>query len=267
LTIIVYANKALSLNPQYLQFQSPDFHSHSPYFHCENMYSSEPQDSGGWSFLQALTNTTNNNSQANDGNSYTTNESFLRLSENSLQMCTEILGDETGSIVFESEEICTENNTPKRQKDSSKKNDQCKSLPPPLSSSGVLRIRPHRESGRLILQGPVHDDNDEEEEEEEETGSVVLENEEIRTDNNSPKKQPDSSSSKNNDEEECRSTVFPPPVSSTGVLHTRPHHGEGGGPILQPVPAHDEQETEEELDEQVLEKQEQEQEQLQEDEK
>ncbi|XP_030945605.1 protein FANTASTIC FOUR 4-like [Quercus lobata] len=230
------------------------------------MYSSEPQDSGGWSFLQALTNTTNNNSQANDGNSYTTNDSFLRLSENSLQKCTEILGDETGSIVFESEEICTENNIPKRQKDSSKKNDQCKSLPPPLSSSGVLRIRPHRESGRLILQGPVHDDNDEEEEEEEETGSVVLENEEIRTDNNSPKKQPNSSSSKNNDEEECRSTVFPPPLSSTGVLHTRPHHGEGGGPILQPVPAHDEQETEEELDEQVLEKQEQEQEQLQEDE-
>ena len=221
------------------------------------MYSSELQHSGGWSFLQALTNTTNNNSQANDGNSYTTNESFLRLSENSLQMCTEILGDETGSIFFENEEICNENNTPKRQKDSSKKNDQCKSLPPPLSSSGVLRIRPHRESGRLILQGPVHDDNEEEEEEEEETGSVVLENEEIRTDNNSPKKQQDSSSSKNNDEEECRSTVFPPPLSSTAVLHTRPHHGEGGGPILQPVPAHDEQETVEELDEQVLEKQEQ----------
>ena len=261
MTIIVYASKALSLNPQYLQFLSPDFHSHSPYFHCENMYSSELQDSGGWSFLQALTNTTNNNSQANDGNSYTTNESFLRLSENSLQMCTEILGDETGSIFFENEEICDENNTPKRQKDSSKKNDQCKSLPPPLSSSGVLRIRPHRESGRLILQGPVHDDN-EEEEEEEETGSVVLENEEIRTDNNSPKKQQDSSSSKNNDEEECRSTVFPPPLSSTGVMHTRPHHGEGGSPILQPVLAHDEQATEEELDEQVLEKQEQ----LQEDE-
>ena len=133
-------------------------------------------DLGGWSFLQALTN---NSHTANYGTKIDklyvdphVKRCSLRLSEKSLEMCTESLGSETGSSVIITETnkdheislislFSTENNGPKKQKISKfgepKKQNKhhCRSFPPPLTSisgSSGVHVRPHREAGRLVLE-------------------------------------------------------------------------------------------------------------------
>ncbi|KAK9984176.1 hypothetical protein SO802_033701 [Lithocarpus litseifolius] len=133
-------------------------------------------DLGGWSFLQALTN---NSHTANYGTKIEklyvdplVKRCSLRLSEKSLEMCTESLGSETGSSVIITETnkdheislislVSTEINGPKKQKISKfsepKKQNKhhCRSFPPPLTSisgSSGVHVRPHREAGRLVLE-------------------------------------------------------------------------------------------------------------------
>ncbi|KAL4602997.1 hypothetical protein ACB092_10G094100 [Castanea dentata] len=133
-------------------------------------------DLGGWSFLQALTN---NSHSANYGTKIEklyvdplVKRCSLRLSEKSLEMCTESLGSETGSSVIITETnkdheislislVSTENNGPKKQKISKfsepkqRNNHHCRSFPPPLTSisgSSGVHVRPHREAGRLVLE-------------------------------------------------------------------------------------------------------------------
>ncbi|XP_059440022.1 protein FANTASTIC FOUR 3-like [Corylus avellana] len=125
----------------------------------------------GWSFLQSFTNncnTTKTQDTEND-NLYVhplVKHSSTRLSEESLKMCTESLGSETGSAVTESSNDefaflsgASENGPNKQASKSnrfpaSKRMNHCRSFPPPLTSisgSNGVQVKPHREGGRLVL--------------------------------------------------------------------------------------------------------------------
>ncbi|KAK8614641.1 hypothetical protein V6N13_068438 [Hibiscus sabdariffa] len=119
-------------------------------------------DTGGWSFLQSLAN-----ANANDSNPDRNDKVYVHplvkrsassLSETSLEMCTESLGSETGSEVSDSIDhislLSLENgvysSTSRR-----KKTSRVNSFPPPLTSlsgSNGIKVKSHREGGRLVLQ-------------------------------------------------------------------------------------------------------------------
>ncbi|KAL5796731.1 hypothetical protein ACOSQ2_001551 [Xanthoceras sorbifolium] len=127
-------------------------------------------DVRGWSFLQSLSNTTENNKETIDKEKVYVHplvkRSASKLSEKSLEMCTESLGSETGSQVSESSddislisletEICTTRDPPKpREISVTRKMNRSVSFPPPLTSisgSNGVKVRPHREGGRLVLE-------------------------------------------------------------------------------------------------------------------
>jgi len=86
--------------------------------------------------------------------------SSLKLSPKSLELCTENLGNETGSdIVGSGIELlsshsseCGEGEVREKQK---RKAREGRVFPPPLTTirgSESIRVRPHREGGRLVLQ-------------------------------------------------------------------------------------------------------------------
>ncbi|CAK9147068.1 unnamed protein product [Ilex paraguariensis] len=129
-------------------------------------------DSGGWSFLQALTNKSYNFKEGNGPNGNDTQKVYVHplvkrssstLSPKSLEMCTESLGSETGSDNSESMDqlsslsLETENFRGLQRSNSrefSKKLNRSGSFPPPLTSisgSDGVRVRPYREGGRLVL--------------------------------------------------------------------------------------------------------------------
>lgn len=130
-----------------------------------------PADSRGWSVLQALANNCNN-TKAHD----TENEKAYvhplakrrssRLSEESLRMCTESLGSETGSTDAEGYQdefavLSAVSEYGAKEKGSkllgfrgSKKMNSNPTFPPLLTSitgSSGVQVRPHREGGRLVL--------------------------------------------------------------------------------------------------------------------
>lgn len=96
-------------------------------------------------------------------------KSSMRLSEKSLELCTESLGSETGSDTSESSILSLSlfdsrngRSSPREERNSSsiplmesRKSVSHRSFPPPLttiSGSNSLKVRPHREGGRLIIQ-------------------------------------------------------------------------------------------------------------------
>ncbi|XP_061992019.1 protein FANTASTIC FOUR 3 [Rosa rugosa] len=118
-------------------------------------------DLGGWSFLQSISN---NSSQQQNPPTPVYNKrssSVTRLNEKSLELCTENLGNETGTIfiensIFESNDKSLVKRDQQKQSKSlgSKKSANVHNFPPPLTTiSGLesLQVRPHREDGRLIL--------------------------------------------------------------------------------------------------------------------
>jgi hypothetical protein len=125
----------------------------------------------GWSFLQSLTNNYNTTKaqETENDKAYVhplVKHSSSRLSEESLKMCTESLGSETGSAVTESsnDEFAflsgASENGPNKQASklhrfpASKRMNHCRSFPPPLTSisgSNGVQVKPHREGGRLLL--------------------------------------------------------------------------------------------------------------------
>ncbi|KAL8100245.1 hypothetical protein AgCh_032478 [Apium graveolens] len=124
----------------------------------------EKSDSGGWNFLQSLSNSTPK--KAMDSESFYPS---LRLSQKSLELCTENLGSETGSddasdtniLSFPSVDArytkSTTATTTRRARVnvSSAKKGNTRSFPPPLttiSGSNSIQVRPHREGGRLIIE-------------------------------------------------------------------------------------------------------------------
>jgi hypothetical protein len=120
---------------------------------------------GGWSFLQSIANNTSQTTKENDKVYVPPNfkRSSSMLNEKSLEMCTESLGSETGSEMSESSDdmavLPLENvnyetrETPKSRE--ARRTSRSVSFPPPLSSisgSNNVRVRPHREGGRLVLE-------------------------------------------------------------------------------------------------------------------
>ncbi|CAA2956211.1 Hypothetical predicted protein [Olea europaea subsp. europaea] len=131
---------------------------------------------GGWNFLQSLSKISTCPKEAMEKeNLYVQRKSsFQKLTGNSLDLCTENLGSETGTecvtdstSIFSSDtfNLQCENSSPmdqqqqrEHQQMKSSRNDKMKtkshSFPPPLTTmtgSSSLRIQPHREDGRLII--------------------------------------------------------------------------------------------------------------------
>ncbi|KAL8158174.1 hypothetical protein AgCh_002746 [Apium graveolens] len=79
----------------------------------------------------------------------------LRLSQKSLELCTENLGSETGSDDIGDLDILSFTSFESRSVKSLTKKAKTRSFPPPLttiSGSNSIHIRPHREGGRLIIE-------------------------------------------------------------------------------------------------------------------
>ncbi|KAK8635924.1 hypothetical protein V6N13_004637 [Hibiscus sabdariffa] len=126
---------------------------------CEPM-ANQNVDTGGWSFLQSLANTDYSNSARND-KVYVhplVKRSASTLSERSLEMCTESLGCETGSEASESIDhisLLSLENGVYNSTSTRKKTSRVSSFPPPLTSisgSNGVKVKSHREGGRLVLQ-------------------------------------------------------------------------------------------------------------------
>ncbi|KAF5813615.1 putative The fantastic four family protein [Helianthus annuus] len=91
----------------------------------------------------------------NDINSYLYHPKSFKLSEKSLELCTESLGSETGSDMSDDDAnfavpISSLSVTKRRRE----KKVLPRSFPPPLmtmSGSKLFQVRPHREGGRLII--------------------------------------------------------------------------------------------------------------------
>ncbi|XP_022762028.1 protein FANTASTIC FOUR 3 [Durio zibethinus] len=130
--------------------------------------SSDP-DMGGWSFLQLLSNGPQSSKEmVEKENTYVhplVKRSWSTLSEKSLELCTENLGNETGSDILEdsifklSASDCEGGNSPTRKQHKLRQLLGAKkaislNFPPPLttiSGSECLQVRPHREDGRLVI--------------------------------------------------------------------------------------------------------------------
>ncbi|KAJ6938816.1 protein FANTASTIC FOUR 2-like [Populus alba x Populus x berolinensis] len=131
-----------------------------------DLESNKNADTGGWSFLQSITNNTSQTTTEENDEVYVPpnfKRSSSMLSEKSLEMCTEGLGSETGSEGSESRDgmafLSLENvdhetrAAPKLRE--TRTTSRSVSFPPPLSSisgSNNVRVRPHREGGRLVLE-------------------------------------------------------------------------------------------------------------------
>ncbi|CAN8300620.1 unnamed protein product [Cochlearia groenlandica] len=135
-------------------------------------YDDDKQDSssGGWSFLQSLSSSSSSlsyktTSSEKELTTYVQKPSYCRgLSEESLALCTEKLGSETGSdVTTDLEELFSlsvrdvQSKKPNKTTIKTRKRDVVISpsdLPPPLTSmrgSHCIQMRPHREDGRLVM--------------------------------------------------------------------------------------------------------------------
>ncbi|XP_027362531.1 uncharacterized protein LOC113870129 [Abrus precatorius] len=112
----------------------------------------------GWTSIEALSNV----SQCAKESSYVLPQSYssVRLSPQSLELCTENLGNETGSDMIESgidllSSSEGENLVRREEKRKTRQVLGAKEFPPPLTTirgSESLRVRSHREDGRLVLE-------------------------------------------------------------------------------------------------------------------
>ncbi|XWS39344.1 hypothetical protein CRYUN_Cryun18bG0044200 [Craigia yunnanensis] len=132
-------------------------------------HTSSNPDLGGWSFLQALSNGPQSSKEiVEKENTYVhplDKRSLSTLSEKSLELCTENLGNETGCDILEnnifswsSSDSEGGNSPTKRQHKSCQllgaKKAISRNFPPPLTTiigSESLQVRPLREDGRLVI--------------------------------------------------------------------------------------------------------------------
>ncbi|CAJ1977250.1 unnamed protein product [Sphenostylis stenocarpa] len=133
----------------------------------ENSKPTTPSVSNSWSFLEALSNVSKEPSQDQTTYVHPQQKRFsLSLSPKSLELCTENLGNESGSDSDESSidmlsvvdvNSGTREQTQQRQPRqlSTAKKAKTQNFPPPLTTirgSEALRVRPHRENGRLVIE-------------------------------------------------------------------------------------------------------------------
>ncbi|KAI9115039.1 hypothetical protein K1719_014052 [Acacia pycnantha] len=139
--------------------------------------SSKNDRGGGWSFLQALSNVCHGGlKEPSEKESIYVHPqakcSSLRLSEKSLQLCTENLGNETGTEIAGNsiDLLCSSSkgsgsgagDSPTREQTREVarpvlggKRTKNQNFPPPLTTmrgSESLRVRPHRDGGRLVIE-------------------------------------------------------------------------------------------------------------------
>ncbi|XP_006298092.2 protein FANTASTIC FOUR 4 [Capsella rubella] len=123
-------------------------------------------NSVSWSFLESLSNSSSNDEEKKTLSLFQSPSSRRTLSDESLALCTESLGSETGSDIIHEDEylfsVSSESQTvetrtasatsrPSRQ---DKRRNAMASLPPPLTSmSGFdcIEVKSHRENGRLVM--------------------------------------------------------------------------------------------------------------------
>lgn len=125
-------------------------------------------DSSGWSFLQSLSSGSSSSSTKTTSSekekTYVQRPSSCRaLSDQSLALCTENLGSESGSDVTDIDDLFSldvqtknlgETTTETRTVKSRKRNLSPSDLPPPLTTMRgfqCIQMRPHREDGRLVM--------------------------------------------------------------------------------------------------------------------
>ncbi|XP_019441566.1 PREDICTED: protein FANTASTIC FOUR 3-like isoform X2 [Lupinus angustifolius] len=122
--------------------------------------SSNPNNTSSWSFLETLSNVSTNEISPQYVHPQH-NRSSLILSPRSLELCTENLGSESGSDIVENEidmDInMNMNMNMQRQpcKVLAAKKGKTMNFPPPLTTitgSESLRVMPHREDGRLVIE-------------------------------------------------------------------------------------------------------------------
>ncbi|XP_054787891.1 protein FANTASTIC FOUR 3-like [Prosopis cineraria] len=123
----------------------------------------------GWSFLQALSNVSyvSKESSTDKESVYVhpqAKRSSTSMSQKSLELCTEKLGNETGSDIVENnghqmDLLCSSPTTRKqaipRQGCLGERKTRTQNFPPPLTTmrgSESLQLRTHREDGRLVVQ-------------------------------------------------------------------------------------------------------------------
>ncbi|XP_042482217.1 protein FANTASTIC FOUR 1-like [Macadamia integrifolia] len=137
-----------------------------------NQLRSSGGDMGGWSFIRALTNTSEGPKAAAAAEEKEklyihplVKKRSLKLSERSLEMCTENLGSETGSVI--SEDISIQPLNCEREKSLIRRRERANSsslrqltgvnsreFPPPLTTiswSSQVKVKTHREGGRLLM--------------------------------------------------------------------------------------------------------------------
>ncbi|KAK2646948.1 hypothetical protein Ddye_022143 [Dipteronia dyeriana] len=139
----------------------------------------KPQDQGARSFLEAITNgcQLESNISDKDQNTYVhplSKRSLSALSDKSLELCTENLGSETGTDIIEDSIFSMSDSSSSSSSSDSESGDfqtreqrkshqllrtkkasnNCHNFPPPLTTiRGLesLQVRTHREDGRLII--------------------------------------------------------------------------------------------------------------------
>ncbi|XP_028761114.1 protein FANTASTIC FOUR 3-like [Neltuma alba] len=117
----------------------------------------------GWSFLQALSNVSYVSKDSTEKESVYVHPQAKRsstaMSQKSLELCTEKLGNETGSDIVENngygmDVLCS---SPTRDQLARPRQGKSRTqnFPPPLTTmrgSESLRVRSHREGGRLVVE-------------------------------------------------------------------------------------------------------------------
>jgi len=155
-----------------LAFESCLFDSNiKTHRHEENINKTETSqnktnNNGGWNFLDALSNNIAQNTLKKETTTATyvppqQKRSSLVMSPKSLELCTENLGNESGTDIVENDMLLSsmgtmeEQRQPCRQVLAATKKAKTQNFPPPLTTirgSESLRIRPHREDGRLVIE-------------------------------------------------------------------------------------------------------------------
>lgn len=126
---------------------------------------SDSDSSTGWSFLQSISSGSSTKTTSSDKEkTYVQRPSSCRtLSDQSLALCTENLGSESGSDVTDVEDLFSldvqtkkleETRTETKPLKSRKRNVSPSDLPPLLTTMRgfqCIQMKPHREDGRLVM--------------------------------------------------------------------------------------------------------------------
>ncbi|CAL5209737.1 unnamed protein product [Lathyrus oleraceus] len=115
-------------------------------------------DNSGWNFVDALSNISQNTTTAYVHPQQ--KRSSLVLNPKSLELCTENLGNESGTNIVENDMLLSLMETKEqrqrcRQVLADTKKVKIQNFPPPLTTirgSESLRVRPRREDGRLVIE-------------------------------------------------------------------------------------------------------------------